>query len=172
MSTAKVYTIAPSKPFVDELAKGILARVGDAPEKLAEVRVLLPTRRACRSLREAFLRLSDGAPMLLPVMTPLGDVDEDELALGGIGESSELQDALELPPAIGGAKRIALLARLVMAKDGDTTPDQAVRLAGELASLVDQVHTEGLDLTRLSDLVTRADLSEHWQKTVDRQSVV
>lgn len=167
MSTPKVYTIAPSRPFVDELAKGILARVGDTPEKLAEVRVLLPTRRACRSLREAFLRLSDGAPMLLPVMTPLGDVDEDELALGGVGESGELHDALELPPAIGGAKRIALLARLVMAKDGDTTPDQAVRLAGELASLVDQVHTEDLDLTRLSDLVTRDDLSEHWQKTVD-----
>jgi len=168
MSMPKLYTIAPSTPFVDELAKGIIARVGTAPQKLAQVRVLLPTRRACRSLREAFLRLSDGAPMLLPTMTPLGDVDEDELALGGMGESLEAQDALELPPAIGGAKRIALLARLVMAKDaGDTTPDQAVRLAGELARLVDQVHTEGLDLTRLSELVTRDDLSQHWQKTVD-----
>ena len=176
MSTPKVYTIAPNRPFVDELAKGILARVGGAPEKLApeklaQVRILLPTRRACQSLREAFLRLSNGAPMLLPIMTPLGDVDEDELALGSIGESLELQDALVLPPAIGGAKRIALLARLVMAKakatEQETSPDQAVRLAGELANLVDQVHTEGLDLTRLSDLVTRADLSEHWQKTVD-----
>ncbi|HEY9080563.1 double-strand break repair protein AddB [Magnetovibrio sp.] len=172
MSMAKVYTIAPTRPFVDELAKGILARVGDAPQKLAQVRVLLPTRRACRSLREAFLRLSDGAPMLLPVMTPLGDVDEDELALGSVGESAGLLEALDLPPAIGGAKRIALLARLVMAKDADTTPDQAVRLAGELAGLVDQVHTEGLDLTRLKELVVRNDLSEHWQKTVDFLDII
>jgi len=167
MSAPKVFTIPPECPFVDELARGILAQVGTAPEKLAQVRVLLPTRRACRSLREAFLRLSDGAPMLLPIMTPLGDVDEDELALESGGEIAGLEDALELPPAIGGAKRVALLARLVMAKDSDTTPDQAVRLAGELAGLVDQVHTEGLDLARLPELVTRDDLSEHWQKTVD-----
>jgi len=167
MSAPKVFTITPERPFVDELAKGILAQVGAAPEKLAQVRVLLPTRRACRSLREAFLRLSDGVPMLLPIMTPLGDVEEDELALESGGEIVGLEDVLNLPPAIGGAKRVALLARLVMAKDSDTTPDQAIRLAGELAGLVDQVHTEGLDLARLPELVTRDDLSEHWQKTVD-----
>jgi len=164
---ARVFTIAPDRTFVDELAQGIVARVGTAPEKLAQVRVLLPTRRACRSLREAFLRLSNGTPMLLPVMTPLGDVDEDDLVLAP-GNDEALAETLNLPPAIGGAKRIALLARLVMAKDTDqsTTPDQAVRLAGELAALVDQVHTEGLDLSRLSHLVEREDLSEHWQKTV------
>ncbi len=163
MSAPKLYTIAPDRPFVDHLARGIVARTGEKPENLARMRVLLPTRRACRSLREAFLRLSDGAPQLLPVMTPLGDVDEDELAL----ETSGLEDQLDLPPAIGTTRRVALLARLVMAKDTQTTPDQAVRLAQELARLVDQVHTEGLDLSRLPELVSRADLSEHWQQTVD-----
>ncbi|MBF0248662.1 MAG: double-strand break repair protein AddB, partial [Alphaproteobacteria bacterium] len=68
---------------------------------------------------------------------------------------------------IGSMRRIALLARYVLAKDRDATPDQAVRLAGELARLVDQVHTEGLDLARLPHLVTRDDLAEHWRKTVD-----
>ncbi|MBL4615601.1 MAG: double-strand break repair protein AddB [Magnetovibrio sp.] len=162
-----VYTISPNTPFVDALARGIIDRVGEQPEKLAQVRVLLPTRRACRSLREAFLRLSDGCAMLLPVMTPLGDVDEDDLALENVASHETLEDALNLPPAIGGAKRVALLARLVMAKDPDTTPDQAVRLAGELARLVDQVHTEGLDLSRLPGLVPLGELSQHWQKTVD-----
>lgn len=160
---AGVFTIPAHAVFVDALAQGILDQLGDAPERLADVRVLLPTRRACRSLREAFLRLSGGAAMLLPVMQPLGDVDEDELALEHIG----LDDTLDLPPAIGGARRTALLARLVMAKDADTPPDQAVHLAMELARLVDQVHTEGLDLARLPELVDRADLSEHWQQTVD-----
>ena len=48
---------------------------------LSDYRILLPTRRAVRSLSEAFLGLSNGA-QLLPHMTPLGDVDEDELLLG------------------------------------------------------------------------------------------
>lgn len=163
-----VYTIPPSQPFVDSLARGILDQVGDAPQSLASVHVLLPTRRACRSLREAFLRLSDGKPMLLPVMLPLGDVDEDELALEGVG----VEDSLDLPPAIGAMTRITQLARFVMAMDPDTTPDQAVRLAEELARLVDQVHTEGLDLASLPDLVKDEELSKHWEKTVKFLSIV
>lgn len=167
-----LYTIPPGETFVDALAQGILAQVGGAPEKLARVRVLLPTRRACRSLREAFLRLSGGKPMLLPQMTPLGDVDEDGLIL----EGADIDDALELPPAIGAMKRQALLANYVLkmdeATDSATTPEQAVRLAGELAKLVDQVHTEGLDLSNLPGLVRDENLSSHWQKTVTFLSIV
>lgn len=163
--TPNVLSIPSSTPFVDALARGILAQAESHPERLAQVRVLLPTRRACRALREAFLRLSNGAPLLLPVMVPLGDVDEDDLMLEGDGALG--RDALDLPPAVSGTQRTALLARLILAKDATATPDQAVRLAGELAHLIDQVHTEGLDLARLPGLVTRADLSEHWQQTID-----
>lgn len=168
MSGPTVYTIAPGEAFVDALARGILNQVGDAPEALARVRVLLPTRRACRSLREAFLRQSNGRPMLLPIMTPLGDVDEDGLLLEGV----DADDALELPPAIGALKRQALLAKYVMHMDQDASPEQAVRLAAELAKLVDQVHTEGLDLSALPNLVKDEDLSKHWGKTVEFLSIV
>lgn len=162
MGGPNVYTIPPHRSFVTALADGILARWGDDPQSLAQVRVLLPTRRACRSLREAFLRRTDGAPMLLPQMTPLGDVDEDDMVLEGTG----VDDALDLPPTMNGTARVVQLAQLVMAKDPETTPEQAVRLAGELAKLIDQVHTEGLDLSRLPDLVHR-DLAEHWQQTLN-----
>ncbi|MCR4379037.1 MAG: double-strand break repair protein AddB, partial [Rhodospirillales bacterium] len=49
---------------------------------------------------------------------------------------------------------------------------QAVRLAGELAKLVDQVHTEGLDLSRLPELVQDRELSAHWDKTVKFLAIV
>lgn len=163
-----VYTIPVGEAFVDALARGILNQVGDAPEALARVRVLLPTRRACRSLREAFLRLSQGRPMLLPQMTPLGDVDEDGLVLEGV----DVDDALDLPPAIGSLTRQTLLASFVLRMDPSITPEQAVRLGGELAKLVDQVHTEGLDLARLPTLVQDAELSTHWQKTVTFLAIV
>ncbi|NQV44264.1 MAG: hypothetical protein HQ501_05135, partial [Rhodospirillales bacterium] len=84
MSPRRIYTIAPHFPFVDTLAHGIIAQIaqtGGDPVALARYHILLPTRRSCRSLREAFLRLGEGRPTLLPRMTPIGDVDEDELVL-------------------------------------------------------------------------------------------
>lgn len=163
-----VFTIPSDQNFVEALARGILDHVGQAPEKLARVTVLLPTRRACRSLREAFLRLSDGKPMLLPQMMPLGDVNEDDLAL----QTSGTDHDLHLPPSIGGLKRVTQLAQYVMKMDSGTTPDQAVRLAEELAQLLDQVHTEGLDLANLTGLVQDTELSIHWQKTVKFLSII
>jgi ATP-dependent helicase/nuclease subunit B len=162
-----VYTIPSHQAFVDTLAIGIRSRVGEDPEALARVRVLLPTRRACRSLREAFLRLSGGAPTLLPRMTPLGDVDEDELVIGGDWATDELLGAdenFEIPPAMSGTRRQLTLARLIMAR-GDTSADQAVRLAVELGRLLDQIHTERRPFKDLDRLVPD-EFAKHWQQTL------
>lgn len=162
-----VYTIPAGTPFVDALAAGILARRGDDPADLARFTILLPTRRACRSLREAFLRQGGGAPMLLPRMSPIGEVDEDELLLTG-GTGDLLSDgtlADDLPPAISGLRRQLLLTRLVMA-GRDTTPDQAAGLALELGRLLDQAHTERVGFDNLADLVPD-DFAAHWQVTLE-----
>ena len=66
---ATVTTIASTRSFVDALAAGLIARFPD-PLALARVTVLLPTRRACRALQEAFLRASGGRPLLLPILRP------------------------------------------------------------------------------------------------------
>ena len=68
----KVFTIRPDRPFVDVLAQSLLDETGGAPEKLADYRILLPTRRAVRALTEAFLRRAGGRTVLLPHLTPLG----------------------------------------------------------------------------------------------------
>ena len=102
-----VYTIPPQRDFVTALARGLFDRFGGAPESLAPVLVLLPTRRACRTLREAFLRLSGGAPLLLPRMRPIGDVDEDDLALSAGEDLPPEDDSLfETPPAIRTGARV------------------------------------------------------------------
>jgi ATP-dependent helicase/nuclease subunit B len=162
-----VQTIPPGSPFVDALAAGLMAQYGTTPDKLAQVAVLLPTRRACRSLREAFLRLSDGTPLLLPRMTPLGDVDEDELSLSG-WEEVGTENTFEAPEAVSSLKRQLLLTRLVMAfEKGQATIDQAARLAGELGVLLDQVQTERLTLDELNRLVPEdLNLSKHWEITL------
>jgi len=164
-----VHTIPSQLPFVDVLAAGIRARVGGDPAALGAVHVLLPTRRACRALAEAFLRAGGGVPMLLPRMSPLGDVDDDDLALEG---AEDAFGALDVPPAMPEARRRLLLARLILASgEHARTPDQAVRLAGELARLIDQVRTERLDFDKLADLAPER-FAEHWQTTLRFLAIV
>ena len=169
MNEARVYSVHPGRTFVDALASGLLASAGPEPEALTRIQILLPTRRACRALAAAFLRLRDGQPLLLPWMRPLGDLEDDLFSPEEETTADELAfgDALAVPPAISTLERQLLLTRTVMALKGQaTTLDQAARLARELGRLLDQVQTEGRDLARLADLIT-GELAQHWQLTVD-----
>lgn len=161
-----VFTIAPHLPFLDCLAQGILAHTGGDPLALSAVTVLLPTRRACRSLREAFLRASQGAPLLLPRLMPLGDVDEEDALLAGFAAGAE---TARLPPPIAALRRQLMLVRPIVAKGSPTghpiRPEEAVLLAGELARFLDEVQTERLDFARLETLAP-AEYAEHWQTTL------
>ena len=126
----------------------------------------LPRRGAqARSLREAFLRLTGegsdpGAPLLLPRMRPIGDIDFDEFESAG-------DETLAVPPAIPELRRRLLLTRLVLDwGDGNgeqrLLPGLAVRLAAALARLIDAAATEGASFAALAKLAP-LDLAEHWQ---------
>ncbi|MGB0669862.1 MAG: double-strand break repair protein AddB [Rhodospirillales bacterium] len=171
-----IHTLPPGYGFADALARGLLDRYAEALDDLADVLILLPTRRALPALREAFLRQGAGRVMLLPRMMPLGDVDEDDLAFEDPIDLPE--EARDLPPALSGLKRQMILARLVMARPdpfrdgGRTAPDQALRLAVELGRLIDQAATERCDFSKLGDLVQDRDLAQHWQQTVTFLEIV
>ena len=126
---------------------------------------LLPTRRSVRALREAFLRLGDGRPMLLPAMRALGDEDDGEVALN----AGLTDDDVTAP--IGVLQRQFLLARLIveMGRPGPAADpmafDQALRLAQALADLIDQIHTEGLDFAGF-ETWWPDELADHWQVTL------
>jgi ATP-dependent helicase/nuclease subunit B len=165
----KLYTIAPDRSFLATLAEGLLAIAGDDPLALTRVTVLLPTRRAVRALREAFLRAlpggrDPGTLLLLPRMRPIGDLDSDELSLvEGVADDGDLA----VPPAIPELRRRLMLTRLVLewGKQGGRAPllpGQAAALAASLARFLDTVATEGASFARLAGLVP-ADMAEHWQ---------
>jgi len=166
MSQRRVYTIPAHLPFVEALAHGILADTGGDPVALAKHHILLPTRRSCRSLREAFLRLGGGQPTLLPRMTPIGDVDEDELVLSEDQPGSPGSAVLDLPPAVPALRRQLILMRLIQGRDPKQSPDQAALLARELAGLMDQVATERLDFANISTLDVGS-FADHWQETLE-----
>lgn len=159
-----IWTIPARLPFVDTLAAGLLRETEGAPDRLARLSILLPTRRARRTLREAFLRRSHGRALLLPRLLTVSDLD-DEAGLGGLGGSA----GVEIPPEIPALRRQILLTRLILAAPGAgkaQTADQAALLAAELGRLLDQVQTEGLGFDRLADLVPDS-YAEHWQITLD-----
>jgi len=187
---ARVYTVEPGVPFLKCLAEAVLrhgfpgAEPGEIdPLALSRMTILLPTRRACRALVEILGDAGAGRAMLLPRIRPIGDVEEDELALapetwtgGGDGAPDRLA------PAIGSIERQLLLAREVLermrdldrlsaAQDGAglvftrrATPAQAAALAGELCRLLDAIDTEDADLGRLPSLAADA-FAENWQIT-------
>jgi ATP-dependent helicase/nuclease subunit B len=141
---------------------------GHDPLLLLSATILLPTRRAQRALRDAFLRASAAAggaetAMLLPRMRPVGDLDPDELNL----DDAAAAEMPAVPPAIPALRRRLLLTRLVLGW-GERTgrnqllPGQAAALAASLAQFLDGVATEGADFNRIGDLVP-AELAEHWQ---------
>lgn len=152
----RVSTIPAGVPFVDALAKGLLAEAGGDPLTLADMLVLLPNRRACRSLRDAFWRRRQGQALALPAIQPIGDLDPDDLLLDAASE-------LDLPPAIGTFRRRLLLTRLLAPLGW--TADQAGRLADDLASLLDELQTERIAYEALDHLVPEH-LAAHWQQSL------
>ena len=169
-----LYSVPTGTPFADSLVRGMIDAWGHDPLAFAAITVFLPTRRACRSLQEAFLDLSEGRALALPRLVPLGDfADEGPESIEPLSEGAE--GLGEIPPAMPALERQLILARLIRqwekrqraATEGSEplADEHALRLAAELARLIDQTETENLDLANLDGLVPD-DYARHWQDTL------
>ncbi len=166
MKIRGLYNIPSFADFSTAFAQGLL----DADLDLADALILLPNRRACRSLQTTFLRLREGEAMLLPRMVPMGDLSNEdavgESIAGGISQDALPDADLDLPDPWPKLQREAALAELVARKDETLGPDHVMALAQELARLMDQIETEGLDPRSFEALVERSELADHWEKSL------
>jgi ATP-dependent helicase/nuclease subunit B len=161
-----LFTIPAGTPFLDALAEGVLAQTGGDPAILSATRIFLPTRRACQVMADAFLRVTDGRALLLPKLEPLGDLDPEDWH----EPASAAAATVDLPPAIGQTRRRLLLAQLIIRR-GDTTADQALRLAEALGQWLDQVQIHDLDTANLAGIVAD-DYASHWAETLKFLAIV
>jgi ATP-dependent helicase/nuclease subunit B len=149
--------------FLPALATAWLANGEDAAAGL----LLMPNRRSARALAGAFLQANNGRPLLLPRIIAPGAIDEAGLALAG---------ALDLPPAIPLMRRQAILTKLILSLNGRNGAPRrlhaAWRLAGELASLLDEADAAEIDLPAALPNVVAADLASHWQTTLQFLEIV
>jgi len=165
----KLRTISAGEPFAGTLARHLLAAHAPDPLSLSKTLLLLPNRRACRTMREAFLAENAGKSLLLPRIQPIGELGEEGAFWG---EAALAADSIAaLPPLISPVRRHFLLTQLVMqferARAGRTYHiEQAAQLAQQLMSFLDDIAREGLDFANLAQLVPE-ELATHWQQTLD-----
>lgn len=158
------FSIPAHRPFLDDLAAGLLAALPE-PEALAGAVVFTPTRRGARALAEAFVGAAGGRAVLLPQIRAIGDLDEGEPPF----EPGDL--SLDIPPAIDPLRRRFELARLVAErKDLGRHLDAAgaLELADALGGFLDSVQIEEVEdgadrLDRLVDI----EMAAHWQRSAE-----
>lgn len=191
----RLYTIPPSAPFLSTLARAVLdgdlpMPGGAKPDPLTLPRVIiyLPTRRAVRALRDAFLDASGGKAALLPSIRALGDPDEDAaIIFGAEGDQDQGFAGAGGARAIGPLERRLALMRLVLrwserwhesgiadpAGYGPpiATPAQASYLAADLGQLMDSVESEEVDLSAVQDLAPQ-EYAAYWQEIVEFLKII
>lgn len=189
----RVFSIPPGTPFLPTFADALLAgRFGAIanpakdPLALADVTILVPTRRAARSLHAELLARLGGRAAILPAIRPIGDVDEEDQILEAA--SDDPADRLVLPEAISRLDRLLVLTRLTLAwgravrrellaldeSDPLLVPASAAdafHLAGDLARLIDDIETTGIAWNGLETLVPD-DLARYWQISLDFLRIV
>lgn len=166
MKLSNIWNIPASNGFADTLAQKLLDEYKGRELELADVLLLLPNRRACKVMAEAFVRLQGLIPTLLPKLQAIGDVDEDEIVLQD-ASADELVDCL---PTINEIERLMLFMKIILARSNDfgaekISLNQALFLAQELGRLIDLSYYQNLDFAHLKNLVPE-EYAAHWQETL------
>ena len=163
-SSPRWYAIPAHRPFLEDLAAGVLAWLGELPpETLSDATILLPNRRAARAFTGALSKLSGERPILPASRSGRwGDLEEDEppFTPGALG--------LDLPPAIPALTRRFEMARMIVEQfDSDLTPMRALDLADALGGFLDSCQLEEIpNPERIATLVD-GEMAEHWERSAE-----
>jgi ATP-dependent helicase/nuclease subunit B len=157
-----LYTIAPDHSFLEVLARHVLGGFPGGPrpippDRLHECRIMLPTRRAARRFQETLFTMTKREALLMPCITAIGDVDEDQADFP--------YEALELPPAASSNARLFTLMAIIgewadenpqlrLAADVRSDPHHRHALALSLGQLMDSIEIEDFDAARIPDAYT------------------
>ena len=158
--TPRLFGVPPGADFPAEIVKRCLATYRDKPpEDLARLHIIVNTERMRRRLIELF---SDGAPRLLPRITPVTAVDRLIPGAPLPTPTPKLHRKLELA---------RLIAPLLDAPDAPAPRSALFALADSLASLLDELHGEAVPPERLLTLEVQ-DESHYWRRSLEFLSIV
>lgn len=202
--SARVATIAPQYEFlttlIDALFDGELIpdfsigknTLAGNPFYLADLTLLLPTRRAARAAEDAIVkavakRSGGGQAALLPQIRAIGDTDEADLMLQE-SATDPVTFLASLHPAMPDLERHVALTEMVWAWSRalvkqvallepyeaviiPASPADAAKLASDLAALLDEAENQGVDWANLKNLVPD-DFARYWQLSLSFLEIV
>ena len=172
-TSSHLSNIPLSCSFWDTLAKLYIDKYQGDYLQLANVLFLLPNRRACVDLANAFVRIHGRAPAILPQMLPIADMDDDEVFFSGFNLDEMFAAENQ---TISRDERLFLFTRLIMSKPSDfglkqISLAQALNLAIDLAKLIDTAINQGLSFDKLQNLVPEK-YATHWQETLKLLKII
>ena len=159
-----IWTINHTENFLKCLAIGILEECDFRNDKLAEVTILLPTKRAAKLIQDIFLENLQTSAILLPNIIPFQEIGEEELI-----------NPRKTKPSIPKISRRFLLTRLIL-KQMETSQsipklEIANNLAKELEYFVDDIQTHSIKLDSIDKIVPE-NLASHWQNTLEFLNII
>ncbi|MEM7461785.1 MAG: hypothetical protein AAF362_03815, partial [Pseudomonadota bacterium] len=175
LSSKRVYSIASGTPFLKTLASSLIDgqlidgfNPSSDPFLLPQATIYLPTRRAARALGDEILAVLGKDAALLPNILTFGDGSDHE-------PTNEINPANlfepKLPNAISVNARKKYLSLLIQQWARSISPDnrrllgaddimipsstaEAIRMAGDLTNLLDQMETDEIGWSSLSKLAS------------------
>lgn len=168
-----VFNIRLSCSFWDVLAQIYLKKYKSDTLKLAGVMFLVPNRRACQALTNAFIREQGMTPTILPQIIPIAEMDDDELFFSQFGMGGKVEQTKRV---ICKEERLFLFSRLIMSKPNEfglkqISLAQAINLALDLGNLIDTACQQGLSFDKLEELVPEK-YATHWQETLKLLKII
>lgn len=160
-TAAKIFSIAPHQHFAQAVARELLHESAGDFSKLAQLLILVPTRRSARALETAFQAISPNQTILLPKIQPVGDIEEEELAI------LDAKSEPFLLPVIEPSIRLMEIAPLVQKwlshlRGHPVLMSEAITTARPLLALLDQFTYGHIARSEVANLV-RGDHAQHWQ---------
>ncbi|EJF91112.1 double-strand break repair protein AddB [Bartonella tamiae] len=186
-----IFSIPASVPFLPTFVEALLsgkliedfAQNDKSQTRLIDSIIYVPTRRAARALRSAFVENNMQHSSFLPTILSFGDREDDIDFFELSGE-----DHFMFNPKIGDSDRILILARLIrpwrenlpyhiramFGSEDVLVPSNtadAIWLAQDLARLMDEVETEAADWSKLHEIHPDM-VAEWWQITLEFLNLV
>ncbi|MEL7173949.1 MAG: hypothetical protein AAFN05_13415, partial [Pseudomonadota bacterium] len=169
----RVFSLPPGVDYASAFAAGLRARLATAPPEAAlGVEVLVNTRRALRTIEDAFAGTSMA---FLPRLSLLEALPE-RVATTAAGRSApDHASEAAIDPVTRQVALMRLVATWIERSDGALPPAAAPDLAENLGALIDELDEAGIDPDSLEDAVAAAAggssvapeaLAAHWQNAL------
>ncbi len=162
-----IYNIPFCKSLLDDFSNLLLNEVKHHKEKLNEYIILLPNLRLLSSLQRSFLNNSNAQSLILPKMISIENLDYflSDISILTNKQKKDLHYEDFFKNTISLTQRNFILSRLIIKKDPQHTPSQALHKAQLLGEIIDRGYEENLDFNSITKIID-SNLANHWQEII------